>query len=148
MIYDTLSNLYLYSPLVPQIQTIVALLKKEDLNDKEPGEYSLPIGKSHYTISDCNASLEHTRFEMHKENTVICIMLDGSAQMVLTWREHARGLPYDPVKDLVLLEGDPTGVINGTKGHFVIFFPGEPFKIGNSLEIEKSVKKAIFTCID
>jgi YhcH/YjgK/YiaL family protein len=148
MIYDTLSNLSLYSPLVPQIQTIVALLNTENLADKELGEFSLPLGKSSYIITDSNVSLEHSRFEMHKENTVICIMLEGSAQMVLTWREHARGLPYDSAKDLVLLEGDPTGVINGTKGHFVIFFPGEPFKIGNSLENEKPVKKAIFTCID
>jgi YhcH/YjgK/YiaL family protein len=148
MIYDTLSNLSLYCPLVPQIQTIVALLKKEDLKAKEPGEYSLSIGKSHYTISDSNASLEHSFFEMHKENTSVCIMLEGNARVVLTWREHAKGLPYDSAKDLVLLEGDPTGVINATQGHFIIFFPGEPFKIGNSWENEKQVKKAIFTCID
>jgi YhcH/YjgK/YiaL family protein len=148
MIYDTLSNLCLYCPLVPQIQTIVTLLKQENLEDLEAGEYSLPTGKSYYTVSDSNASLEQSRFEMHRESTSVCIVLEGNANVVLTWREHAKGLPYNVARDLVVLEGDPTGVVNATKGHFIIFFPGEPFKIGNTTENEKKVKKVIFTCID
>jgi YhcH/YjgK/YiaL family protein len=144
MIYDTLSNLAIYCPLVPQLQFIIDTMKSENLSDKVVGDYTTTSKNVRYTISECKGSPVDSHFEMHKEETIVQIVLKGKALLALTWREHAKGLPYDKEKDIVVLEGDPTAVIHAEENHFCIFFPGEPFKGGTG----EYVKKALFKIKD
>ena len=144
MIYDTLSNLGVYAPLVPQLKSIIKVLEKENLSLQEVGEYVTRSKDVRYTISDAETSPPGSLFTMHKEETIMQIILEGKELLALTWREHAKGLPYDKEHDTVLLEGDPTAVIHAEKGHFIIFFPGEPFKEG----LGEQYKKATFNLKD
>ncbi|AEV28208.1 uncharacterized protein, YhcH/YjgK/YiaL family [Sphaerochaeta pleomorpha str. Grapes] len=144
MIYDTISNLEKYCPLVPQLKTVITSINKENFTAKDIGEYKTRSKNIRYSISHAQSPIKNSLFEMHKEETIVQIILEGKELLALTWREHAKGLPYDKDHDVVLLEGDPTAVIHAEKGHFIIFFPGEPFKEG----LGENYTKAIFKLRD
>ncbi len=148
MIYDTLTNMASHSILVPALKTIISILDKENLYEKSVGEYKTNSDSVRYTLSLEETSFNQIPYEMHRNETIVQIILSGKELFSLTWREHTKGLPYDEQLDCMYLEGDPISVINASENHFILFFPGEPFRSSGAIESKALVRKAVFTIKD
>ncbi|MDY4609576.1 MAG: YhcH/YjgK/YiaL family protein [Sphaerochaetaceae bacterium] len=149
MLFDTLDNLELYIPVLPKLKKVIEVMDRSLPYDAEPGAYTTDDPDVRYVVSAYMTSAEPKRFESHRKETDVQIVLEGQELMALTWRELAdQASPYDPDNDCVFLDGDPTVVIQATIGRFAIFLPGEPHKSGVALGDPSAVKKVVFKIKD
>lgn len=149
MLFDTLDNLELYVPVLPKLKKVIEIMDRSLPYDAEPGSYSTDDPDVRYVVSAYMTSFEPKKFESHRKETDVQIVLEGQELMALTWRELAdQASPYDPDNDCVFLDGEPTVVIQATQGRFVVFLPGEPHKPGVALGEPSAVKKVVFKIKD
>ncbi len=145
MLFDTLDNLEMYVPALPKLRKVIEILDRGMPYEQEVGRYTTDDPDVTYTISSYMTSLEPKQFESHRVNTDVQIILEGQELMALTWREMADGgSGYDPKTDNSFCDGEPTVVINGAVGRFVVFFPGEPHKCCVAVGEPSLVRKVVF----
>ena len=150
MVFDTLSNLELYLKLVPEIKTIIEVMDRGDIYRDKPGDYTTPDKDITYLITEFETSGQIKPFICHKHTTVIEIVLEGQDLMSLAWRENQNfQLKYDEKSDFMAVDGDPIAAFTAATGRFAIFFPGEPYRNGISVEKEnQKVKRVVFKIKD
>lgn len=144
MIFDTLANLELYTKIVPNLPAAIEVMDRGDVYTDKEGVYPTPNPKVTYQIKEFNSSVKPGLFEMHKNKTVLEIVLSGRDLLSLAWRENKDQLvSYDKEKDLAMVDGDPIAVYQGEEGRFAIFLPGEPYRLGVSATGESDKVKRI-----
>lgn len=149
MLFDTLDNLELYIPVLPKLRKVIEIMDRGLPYEAEPGKYTTDDPDVRYVVSSYMTNTEPTQFESHRKETDVQIVLEGQELIALTWRELAdKATPYDAASDCVLLDGDPTVVIQATTGRFSVFFPGEPHKPGVAIGESSAVKKVVFKIKD
>lgn len=144
MIFDTLDNLELYAPLLPEMQTIIEVMDRGDVYDGKAGTYKTPNPKVSYEILEYLTDRDGKDYQSKKKESEVDIVLEGGELVSTTWREYVKSAPYDKEKDLTIVEGEPLSVVRAETGRFLLFFPGEPHKCGVPLGEVAKVKKVIF----
>ncbi len=149
MIFDTLENLEMYSPLVDKIKVVADTMDHDDVYDKAPGKYTTRDPKVSYTVYSYVTSSADKPFEFHKKHTDVIIVLSGQELMSSSWRELQRNCnSFDEVNDTGFFVGEPISVLQAAQGRFSVFFPGEPHKSGVALGEPSLVKKVVFKIED
>jgi YhcH/YjgK/YiaL family protein len=148
MVYDSLANLPNYTKLIPMLASAIQVLDRPDFPLAPAGSFRTDIPGIDCTIVEQVPLEQEMRFTVHRETTVLEVILQGKELMALTWREHGSVATVDEQTDKGYLEGDPTAVIHAEPGNFVIFLPGEPYRDGVPAEQGTSVRKAVFLLKD
>lgn len=150
MIFDNLDKLEMYLPFLPKLQKVIEILDRGDIYEQENGRYTTDDPDVRYVIMSYETTTEPGPFEIHRVETDVQIVLAGSELLAMTWRELASTAgEYDEKKDAALFDGgEPTVVLNGIPGRFVVFFPGEPHKAQVSAGEKSTVKKVVFKLKD
>ena len=84
MLFDTLENLPKYAHLLGGIKEAVRCLQNEDFTEKAVGPYKTDAPDCRYNISEYETSDKDKRFETHRREADIQIMLKGSEIMEYT----------------------------------------------------------------
>ena len=149
MVFDTLSQLEMYIPLLPAIRLIADIMDHDDLYEKAPGSYKTKDPKVTYKILEYMTSDAERPFEYHKEHSDLMVLLKGQELMSTSWRElKTQSLSYDEKLDTGFFNAEPISVLQATQGRFAIFFPGEPHKSGVASGEPCLVKKVVFKVED
>lgn len=149
MIFDTLENLELYLPLLPQIKTIAGAMDHDNIYDLPPGHYTTPDPNVSYDIYEYTTGSSEKPFEFHKNHTVLQAVLSGNELMSTSWRElKSQAIAFDDKTDTGFFTAEPLSAIQASQGRFLVFFPGEPYKTGVSAVSEEKVKKIVFTVLE
>ena len=144
MIFDILSKLEHYSGTVPKLKTVAEAMDHDDVYDKSPGIYQTPDPNVTYSISEYY-SKSVPYFEVHKEYTVVYIILSGNEILSNTWREYALNPELqDKKSDTVYVRGEPLSAFKLSQGRFAVFLPGEPFRSSSESEDGERVKRIVF----
>lgn len=145
MIFDTLENLEMYIPVLPQLKTIAEAMDHDNVYELAPGKYKTPNENVSYEICEYTSSASDKPFEFHKNTTVVEIVLSGCELMSTTWRElKDQASAFDKKTDTGVFPSEPVTVLQAAQGRFAVFFAGEPYKTGISYAEPVSVKKIIF----
>lgn len=145
MIFDTLSNLELYAPVVPQLKTIAEAMDHDNVYELAKGHYTTPDSNVTYNIVEYYSAVSKEPFQFHKNQTIVQIVLSGSELFSTTWRELAKQPDnYNKNADTGFFEGEPISVLKAEQGRFAVFLPGEPYKCSSSQD-GIGIKKIIFT---
>jgi len=145
MIFDTLENLEMYIPVLPQLKAIAGAMDHDNIYDLGPGKYKTPDEKVTYEVCEYTSSKSDKPFVFHKNTTVVEIVLSGVELMSTTWRElKDQADVYDKKTDTGVFPCEPVTVLQASQGRFAVFFAGEPYKSGISYAEPVSVKKVIF----
>lgn len=149
MIFDTLENLELYVPILPQLKTIAEAMDHDNVYDLPAGHYKTPDSNVIYDIYEYDTSTSEKPFEFHKNHTIVQIVLSGNELMSTSWRELKNdAIGYDSKTDAGFFTAEPLSAIQASQGRFLVFFPGEPFKTGIAVAREEKVKKIIFSVLE
>ena len=150
MIFDTLENLEMYTPVIPHLDAVIKAMDHDDIYDREVGSYRTLDPKVVYNVSETVTTNADKPFEFHKNHTDVQIVLSGNELMSTSWRELQReASSYDKEKDMGLVDkGEALSVILASQGRFVVFFPGELHKCAVANGEECKVKKVIFKIED
>lgn len=145
MIFDTLSNLELYVPIVPQLKTVAEAMDHDNVYELAKGHYTTPDSSVTYNIIEYSSAVSKEPFQFHKNQTIVQIILSGSELFSTTWRELAKQPSnYNKNADTGFLEGEPISVLKAEQGRFAVFLPCEPYKCSSSQD-DIGIKKIIFT---
>ena len=149
MVFDTLSQLEMYIPVLPAIRLIADIMDHDDLYGKAPGNYKTKDPKVTYRISEYMTSSADRPFEYHKDHSDLMVLLKGNELMSTSWRElKNQSISYDLKTDTGFFNAEPISVLQATQGRFAIFFPGEPHKTGVADGEPGFVKKVVFKIED
>lgn len=145
MIFDTLENLPKYAHLLGGIKEAVRCLQNEDFTEKAAGSYKTDDPGCRYNIGEYETSDKDKRFETHRLEADIQIMLKGSEIMEYTspalCKNHGE---YIEERDISFADGDTLLRFTAVPGFFVLFFAGEPHKPGLPVSEPEKVKKVVF----
>jgi len=145
MIFDTLDNLELYLPLLPQLKKVIEVMDRGEVYAMECGLYTTQDEKVRYRILSYMTSDAKKQYEIHKNAVDVQIVLEGEELMSLSWRESIKDAsPQDGEDDTLLVEGEPLSVVHASVGRFVVFFPGEPHKCAVAVANAQRCKKVVF----
>ncbi|MGI5173147.1 YhcH/YjgK/YiaL family protein [Treponema sp. OMZ 840] len=145
MIFDTLENLPKYIPFVDGLEKVLYCLQNDNLAEKAPGSYTTDDKRVRYNIGEYDTSAEGKRFEKHRLDTDVQVVLKGKEKMDFTFNPSCGAYgDYDEQKDVELADGKSLLSLEASTKDFVIFFPGEPHKPGLPAGSSEKVKKVIF----
>lgn len=145
MLFDTLENLELYLPVLPELQAVIEVMDKGDVYTMKDGVYPTSNPEVSYRIDSYQSGAEGTPYLIHRKTTVLMILLEGEELESLTWREAAKdATPYDSATDQCTCDGDPLVVIHAAVGRFCVFYPGEPHRSGLPVVNPASCKRVTF----
>lgn len=146
MVFDNLEKMEMYLPVLPKLQKVIDILDRGEVYEQADGHYTTDDPDVRYFISSYETTTAPGPFEIHKRDTDVQIVLSGKELLALTWRELASTAgAYDEKKDAAFFEGgDPTIVIEGIPGRFVVFLPGEPHKACVAAGEPATVRKLVF----
>ena len=146
MIFDTLSNLELYIPVIPKLKVVADAMDHDEVYDLKPGHYTTPDKDVSYDVIEYNTSISEKPFVFHKRHSIVEIVLSGKELISTSWRELASSAEgYNKDTDECFFNGEPLCAIQGAQGRFTAFLPGEPYKSGTAEVVSDFVKKVIFT---
>ena len=145
MIFDTLENLELYIPVVPQLRVVADALDHDEIYDKPAGIYKTPDKDVTYQVQNITTSSADVPFTVHKNTTVVSIVLSGQELCSTTWRElKDQVVCFDSKSDTGVFTAEPISALQAAQGRFALFLPGEPYKTSVSIGESSFVKKVIF----
>lgn len=145
MIFDSLSQLEMYIPLLPEIRLIVDILDHDNLYDMPCGTRTTRDKRVTYTITEGPTTTTDRPFEYHKHHTDVIIILHGQELLSTSWRElQIQAESFDTATDTGFFVAEPLSVLQAAQGRFAIFFPGEPHKSNIAIGEPSIVKKVLF----
>ena len=145
MIFDILEKLETYIPVVAKLRVVADSMDHDEIYDKAPGKYTTYDKDVTYEVQEITTTSAQTPFLVHKNHTVVSIVLSGTELASNTWRElKDEAKVYDPKTDTGMFMAEPISAIQSSQGRFLVFLPGEPYKTGVSSGTGESVKKVIF----
>ena len=143
MIFDTLDNLALYEKAFPFLGEIRAFLEKGE-PDLEKGCH-IVSDTLRYNVAAYTTCKDKKLHEIHRREVDVQIIYEGEELIKAGDRALlASAGPYDSEGDASLVEGGALATYHMTKGHFVVFLPGEPHMPGISVTEDSPVRKVIF----
>ena len=149
MIFDTLENLPKYAHLLGGIKEAVRCLQNEDFTEKAVGRYTTDAPDCRYNIGEYETSDKDKRFETHRREADIQIMLKGSEIMEYTSPDLCKNHgEYIEERDISFADGDTLLRFTAVPGSFALFFAGEPHKPGLPVSKPEKVKKVVFKIKD
>lgn len=149
MVFDTLDQLEMYIPILPQIRLIADIMDHDNLYEMPCGSYKSKDSHVTYTISEYMTSDVDKPFEFRKDHSEVHIVLSGQELMSTTWRElKNQSESFDQKNDIGFFQAAPVTVLQATVGRFAVFFPGEPHKSSVCLGEPSLVKKVVFKVLD
>ncbi|WP_428770284.1 YhcH/YjgK/YiaL family protein [Treponema sp. HNW] len=145
MIFDTLENLPKYVPLVSGLEEVLRCLKNGNLADKEAGSYTTANNNVRYNIAEYDTGTEGKRFEKHRFDIDVQVLLKGKEKMDFTFDTLCGPYgDYDEQKDVSFADGTSLLSLEASTSDFVIFLSGEVHKPGLPASSSERVKKVIF----
>ena len=149
MIIDSLDNMYRYLGAIPQLGTVISILKKVDLKTLPCGQYKTTNPLVRYNVFEYDANaLEAEKQEIHERDMDVQIDISGEEGYLAAVETGEITEEYDAEKDASFQKVDPRVSFKGDPSMFTIFFPGEPhtasLKVGEGYKIKKCVFKVIF----
>lgn len=149
MIFDTLSNLELYVPVVPQLRTVIEAMDHDNVYDLPKGHYTTPDPAVTYDVVEIVGTDAKVPFHFHKHKTIIEIVLSGKELQSTSWREMCHQCDvYNKNTDIGLFNAEPISALQGAQGRFAVFLSGEPYKTGVSDGSEEIIRKAVFSVVE
>ena len=144
MIFDHISNIYLYKTLSPDIYAGLAFLK-DVKPDIAPGTYQLtPRVKA--IVSEYETKVKNeVGYEAHRKNIDIQYLLKGEERIAcLPIEKLKEAMPYSEEKDAAFFTASiqPQEMTIGD-GYFAIFFPQDGHMPQLSVGEPKVVKKVV-----
>ncbi|MDR1058129.1 MAG: YhcH/YjgK/YiaL family protein [Treponema sp.] len=128
MIFDSISHMSLYVPVIPGLKKVKEIIDSGALEAAAPGSYKTDDPSVRYNVMSTTTKDEEPReFEIHKKEIDVQIVLRGSEKMKTLWREPVRETKsYDGEKDFSMAGGTPGLTYHARNDTFAVFFPGEP----------------------
>jgi len=129
MIFDIIANISRYSALEQRIaEALKAVL---EFSGRKPGRYDLDGDNMYLQILRYNAKpLAESRWEAHRRYIDVQFIESGEEYWGFG---DAAGLSmdaaYDPAIDAEFYAGEGA-MLRAAKGHFAVFYPGEPHMTG------------------
>lgn len=147
MIFDILEKLEMYIPMEPKLKVVADSMDHDEIYDKGVGKYKTYDPDVTYEVREITTTNAETPFCVHKNTTVVSIVLSGHELASTTWRELKDQVPvFDAKTDTGLFTAEPISALQASQGRFLMFFPGEPYKTGVSTGESEKIKKVVF-CI-
>ncbi|HEX2869401.1 MAG TPA: YhcH/YjgK/YiaL family protein [Ignavibacteriales bacterium] len=123
MIFDSISNFYMYASIHPQFNSVLNFLSAVNIEDLPAGRHAVNdngvfAGVDEYGTKEVSEGF----IEFHKKYIDIQIVLRGKEKVGLCNKDTARELEFNEEKDFGKLEGD-MDFITLKENYFVILFP-------------------------
>lgn len=149
MIIDRIEHLHVYTPAMPQLKEVIAILESGTLDTLPLGSYTTEDPTLRYIIMSYETVLEDPElYEIHRRDADVQILLSGCERMDTADREgFVTTVAYDEAKDALFGEGRKNASYHADRDHFAIFFPGEPHAPNLIDGEERTVKKVVFKVI-
>ena len=147
MIFDSLENLSLYAPVIPQLQAAIVLINDPNF-DLTPGAHTTAIEGLRYNVAQYETLEGDKEFEIHKKEIDVQIMILGQEYIASAPRVLAEMAgPYDEKGDAMMVQGDYSEKLKLDERKVAIYFPGEPHKPGLAVNKSQKIKKVIFKIV-
>jgi len=146
MIIDTLANADKYVALHPLFSKALAYINSTDLNAIEDGKYEISEGLKSIVATKIGMTAQESeeKFECHNNNIDIQICIKGNETFGWKSRNDCKKQKgdYNPEKDVLFFNDEPSMHFTLNGGEFVIFYPEDVHApmIGED-EIKKMVIK-------
>lgn len=146
MIIDTLANADKYTSLHPLFAKALEYVRATDLDAIEDGKYEISEGLKSIVSTKIGMTAQESeaKFECHNNNIDIQICIKGTETFGWKSRNSCTKLKgeYNPEKDILFFNDEPSMHFTLTSGEFVIFYPEDVHApmIGED-EIKKMVIK-------
>ena len=146
MIIDKLANADKYLSIHPLFASAFAYIKSTDLEAIEEGKYEVSDGLKSIVASKIGMTAQESeaKFECHNSNIDIQVCIKGNETIGWKSRNDCKSQKgeYNPEKDVLFFNDEPTMHFTLNDGEFVIFFPEDVHApmIGED-EIKKMVVK-------
>ena len=145
MIFDTLDHLPDYLPLMPQLETVLSVLRTPDFIHKPAGRYETDNPAVRFNIDEYTTVVEPKRFEFHQKYADVQIMLQGREIHHTALRDDVLTVKnFDAQKDIAFFDASPVGEYLLEEGRFCIYFPNEPHRSQLAIDESMPVRKVIF----
>ncbi|MDD3051978.1 MAG: YhcH/YjgK/YiaL family protein [Candidatus Cloacimonetes bacterium] len=144
MIYDSITNLEMYSSIHPLFRKVIDFLKTNNMNELPVGKQEL--GNNMYcNVDEYETGNASEKFiECHRKFIDIQILAEGVELIGVVSREDCEIIsPYDEARDFEKLSGNPE-FITLKKGLFAVFFPQDGHMPCVKKEESCRVKKIVF----
>jgi biofilm protein TabA len=146
MIIDTLANADKYLSVHPLFAPAFEYLKSVDLEAIEDGKYEVSEGLKSIVATKIGMTAQESeaKFECHNNNIDIQVCIKGNETFGWKSRNDCKSQKgeYNPEKDVIFFNDEPSMHFTLNSGEFVIFFPEDVHApmIGED-EIKKMVIK-------
>lgn len=143
MIFDSISNFYMYASIHPQFNSVLNFLNAVSIKDLPTGRHEVNENGVFAGIDEYKTKEVSRGFiEFHKKYIDIQIVLRGKEKVGLCNKDMARELDFNEEKDFGKLEGD-LDFITLKENYFVVFFPHDGHMPQLMDESPASVKKMV-----
>jgi biofilm protein TabA len=141
MIYDKLNNLAAYVNGQTNLAKAIHALLEHPVGTLVKGEGFFSSYANFNTTS-----ISEARYESHKQNIDIHVVLKGKEYIECTHSDNLENLTqYDEDHDILF--GDNTNTLQSkiflTEGYFLIFFPHDAHLVGKHIDEESNVEKIV-----
>lgn len=145
MILDTLDNLRRYAFLHPDIEKAADFLSDAENQSRPDGRYPLTDRCCVLLQSYVTKPAEEGRYEIHRKNADIQVILSGREYLEYAVPENLIPLvPFDPARDAAFFDASaPNGGLYMPEGCFAVFLPGEAHRPGSAWGEPSRVRKAV-----
>ena len=126
MIIDSLDHVGMYTKEFPILETVCQILESTDFLALEAGKYTTQYKEISYSIVDYELTKEKdTRYEAHKIETDLQIVLKGKERFDIAWSQPVE-VVTSYVPDIYFIQGDKALSVTLKENTFILLFPEEP----------------------
>ncbi|MBL7764363.1 MAG: YhcH/YjgK/YiaL family protein [Chitinophagaceae bacterium] len=129
MITGSLSQLYLYKTIHPNLEKAIEYILKADFNHMPTGKYEIDSDEIFYMVNEYNTKAPaECEPERHRKYTDIQIMIEGEEKFGYTaFRQQQPATDFLPDNDVAFFSIPELQLnyITLSSGQFIIFFPDD-----------------------
>lgn len=145
MIFGNVSQLTDFSFLEERVLACFKYAQMHDLKALEPGTYEIDGDQLFVNIVEYTTrAAEECSWEAHRKYLDIHFMLNGEEQIDLCFIENMRQKEFEPDKDFLPMEGEPSAHVVLKQGDFLVCYPHDGHRPSIQTDVPRKIKKAIF----
>jgi len=146
MIFDMLSNSYLYSDITPRLKTAFDYLSSTDLATLPAGRIDLDGDHVYVLVQEYTTKpLEEGKWEAHRRYLDVQYILSGSERIDFALTNTMKLGDYIEERDFQAMSGSGS-TLNLKAGSFAVFFPQDAHMPGLAVGAPSQVKKIVVKC--
>ena len=146
MIFDFLTNSYLYSDISARMDIAFDFLNHTDLTALPVGRIDLEGDHVYVLVQEYTTKpLEEGKWEAHRRYLDVQYMLSGCERIDFALLDTMKLGEYFPEKDFQAMSGSGNA-LNVVEGSFVVFFPQDAHMPGLTVDAHSQVKKVVVKC--